>query len=142
MKVSCSRCFSFDTAHRVLGHEGACANLHGHGYRVEITAEADHLDTLGRVIDFGVLKEKIGAWIKTYWDHNTILFQEDTMLLQALEPVAVTKPVFVSAFNPTAENMAMFLLTEICPQVLANTGITVTHIKLWETANCYATAVL
>ena len=44
--------------------------------------------------------------------------------------------------NPTAENMAHFLLTEICPAVLKMTEVTVTKVEVWETENCYAIAEL
>lgn len=27
---------SIDTGHRIVGHEGKCARLHGHTYRMEI----------------------------------------------------------------------------------------------------------
>src|SRR5262249_14498003 len=54
--VTCTRLLQFDAGHRVYQHEGKCANLHGHRYTAEITAQAEALDKIGRVIDFSVLK--------------------------------------------------------------------------------------
>ncbi len=39
-------------AHHVRGHSGACVNLHGHTWKLEICAEAESLDEEGFVVDF------------------------------------------------------------------------------------------
>ena len=61
--ISCTRRIQFCAGHRVLGHENKCANAHGHNYVAYISARSNDLDKVGRVIDFSVLKEKIGGWI-------------------------------------------------------------------------------
>lgn len=142
MKTTCTRKLKFDAAHRVMGHENKCANLHGHGYEVHITAQAEQLDQLGRVVDFSVLKERIGNWIDTYWDHTAILFDQDREAIAAVEGIQQNKKVFVADFNPTAENMAQYLLAKVCPEQLQGTGVQVTHVRVWETVNCYADAYL
>lgn len=43
---------AFDAAHRILGHPGGCAYLHGHAYHLEVTVGAETLDRLGMVMDF------------------------------------------------------------------------------------------
>jgi 6-pyruvoyltetrahydropterin/6-carboxytetrahydropterin synthase len=47
----------FSAAHRIEGHAGRCANLHGHNYRVVVTVAGRKLNDQGMVIDFGKLKE-------------------------------------------------------------------------------------
>ena len=49
----------FDAAHHLDRYEGACKNLHGHTYKVELWVEGDetHLDMTGILLDFGRLKE-------------------------------------------------------------------------------------
>jgi 6-pyruvoyltetrahydropterin/6-carboxytetrahydropterin synthase len=126
----------FCSGHRVLRHESKCANLHGHNYIAWFYAEADQLDALGRVIDFSVLKEKIGAWIDENWDHTTLLYKEDSQLVQISSLFEANKPVFLCSFNPTAENMAEYLLKVVCPTVLHSTGVRVTKVELYETENC------
>lgn len=54
------RRLSFSAGHRLVGHEGKCAVFHGHNYLVYFHATAEHLDAMGRVVDFGVLKERLG----------------------------------------------------------------------------------
>lgn len=137
-RIQCSRKIHFCAGHRVLNHESKCANLHGHNYVAWINAEADNLDSLGRVIDFSVLKEKVGGWIDKHWDHTTILFNHDQELISVSKQMSAYKPVWIAPFNPTAENMAEYLLNAVCPEVLKGTGVIVTEITLYETENCYA----
>lgn len=140
--ITCTRRIQFCSGHRVLNHESKCANLHGHNYVAYFYATAPSLDDLGRVIDFSVLKEKIGGWIDNHWDHTTILYNEDSELIDVCDSFVKNKKVFIAYFNPTAENMADYLLREVCPKVLRETGVVVTKVVLWETENCFAEAVL
>jgi 6-pyruvoyltetrahydropterin/6-carboxytetrahydropterin synthase len=142
MKISCTRILEFDAAHRVVNHESKCATLHGHRYKVETTATSADLDSIGRVIDFSVLKQKLGGWLDREWDHNSIIFKKDQLTIQALTSIPRKKEPFISEFNPTAENMAHFLLNTICPILFLKDGIIVTHIRVWETPNCFADAFL
>jgi len=136
VKIYAVRKIHFCSGHRVLNHESKCANLHGHNYVAWVYAECPRLDSLGRVIDFSVLKEKVGGWIDRNWDHTTILFKEDKELMFCATAMAKNKPVFEADFNPTAENMAEFLLKDVCPVVLIDTEVRVTKVELWETENC------
>lgn len=101
-----------------------------------------NLDAVGRVIDFSVLKEKIGGWIDKHWDHTFLVYEEDHEVRQALAAVTKNKVPFLCPFNPTAENMADYLLWCVCPTVLQGTGVQVTKVELWETENCKAEAAL
>ena len=47
----------FSAAHRVRGHQGACANQHGHNWAVEISIRGKSLDKLGMLVDFAELKQ-------------------------------------------------------------------------------------
>lgn len=142
MAITCSRRLQFCSGHRVMNHESKCSNPHGHNYVVWIHAKADELDPLGRIIDFSVLKEKVGRWIDEKWDHTFIVNQHDEELIKDLDKHHKNKPLWIAPFNPTAENMADWLLNHVCPKVLENTGVTVYHIELYETENCKADAKL
>lgn len=138
--ITCTRLVEFCAGHRVVGHENKCANVHGHNYKVEIFAQADNLDGIGRVIDFSVLKEKVGGWIEKHWDHTFICAAHDELKLTRVIAEINNKPIFVMQKNPTAENMAEFLLKEVCPVVLKGTGVRIVQITVWETPNCHASA--
>lgn len=139
-KIKCVRKLHFCAGHRVMGHESKCATAHGHNYYVHIFAESDELDSLGRVIDFSVLKHKIGGWIDEFWDHTFLVYQEDTEVIHALKLMPRKKEPFICSFNPTAENMAQYLLNDVCPQQLSGTGVYVSKVIVYETDNCYAEA--
>ena len=135
--ITCARRIEFDAAHRVMQHEGKCKHLHGHRYALEASFTADGgLDTLGRVVDFSVIKEKLGGWIDANWDHATILFDKDKALGSDIEKHTGQK-VFYLSENPTAENMASYLMHKIVPELFKNDGIRCIHIRLFETPNCF-----
>ena len=140
MSVSCTRRLEFDAAHRVMRHESKCRNLHGHRYVVEATFEAQALDSVGRVVDFGVIKERLGAWLDANWDHTTLLNAEDRPLGDAVSALTGQRIYYLKQ-NPTAEVMAEYLLHEICPGMFRETGLRCVRVRLYETPNCYAEAV-
>lgn len=140
--VTCTRQMHFCAGHRVLGHEGKCATPHGHNYDVWITAEAQSLDELGRIIDFSVLKDRVGGWIDTHWDHTFLVYEKDQQVIDGLSLMGGSKVPFLCTFNPTAENIARYLLDHVCPQTLAGTGVIVTKVVVQETKNCSAEASL
>jgi 6-pyruvoyltetrahydropterin/6-carboxytetrahydropterin synthase len=135
--IKCVRKLKFDAGHRVFGHEGKCNYAHGHEYKVFIHAEAQELDSIGRVIDFSVLKSKIGTWIDDFLDHGFIIGKDDKEMEIALKLIKGQKLYFMP-YNPTAENIARHLLREICPTLMHGTGVTVTKVVVHETENCYA----
>lgn len=153
-----TRKFEFDAGHRVWGHESKCANLHGHRYVAEVTVEAPHLDAVGRIIDFSKLKQVIGDWIDHHWDHNILLHSEDplTKLWRSSEQNQVyerslaftifngkTPFIMPEGTNPTAENMAEFLLlTSISLMEGADYNVQVVSVKLYETPNCWSLATI
>lgn len=133
--ITCTRRLEFDAAHRILNHESKCKFLHGHRYVVEASFAAKKLDDLGRVIDFGIVREVLGSWIDKHLDHNTILSTKDKKLGEKIEQETKQKIYYINA-NPTAENIAKHLLEEICPKLFAKKNVKCVAIKLYETPNC------
>ena len=143
--MTCTRRIQFCAGHRVAGHENKCAHLHGHNYVALFTAQADELDEVGRVIDFSVLKKRVGSWIDQHWDHGFILWTGDSeacAVISAFHTGGAEQKLFELPDNPTVENMARYLIGTVCPGVLNGTGVTVTSVRVWETENCYAEATL
>lgn len=137
--ITCTRRIQFDAAHRVMEHESKCRDVHGHRYVIEATFASEALDSLGRVIDFGIVQDILGGWIDNYWDHNTILHVRDKVLGDAIAG-QTGQQIFYLPSNPTAENMAEYLLKEICPGLFIGKGVRCVRIRLYETPNCYADA--
>lgn len=139
-----TRRFVWDAAHRLLNHDGNCRFLHGHRYVAEVTCKAPELNALGMVIDFSIIKQKVGDWINSYWDHNTIINQDDkelfglmSCLKTAKEPFRLKHPTTLKPLNPTVENLA-FVLYEIANNLLNREGVNVIEVKIHETENCFA----
>lgn len=106
--------YSFAAAHRLTGvpKSHPCASLHGHNYIIEVEAEAPIDRQTGMVMDFHALDEHV----------KPLIGQLDHTLLNDHNGLA----------NPTAENIAMWLLQHMSEPVSA--------IKVWETDKCWAMA--
>lgn len=136
------RYHDISTGHRVCNHESKCAHLHGHNYRVHfsvvcedaIAGDLGELDSVGRVIDFSVVKERLCMWLEDNWDHKFLIWHGDPWRV-ALSAIDMSGTVWVP-FNPTAENMAQFLVDEIGPMQLAGTGVTLRSVRIEETRKC------
>jgi 6-pyruvoyltetrahydropterin/6-carboxytetrahydropterin synthase len=68
-----------------------------------------------------------------------LIFKDDENAIQALKMVTPYR-LFVLPYNPTAENMAKYLLEEVCPVILQGSGALATHVRIWETDESYAEA--
>jgi 6-pyruvoyltetrahydropterin/6-carboxytetrahydropterin synthase len=139
--ITAVRRIQFCAGHRVWRHAGPCRHIHGHNYVAFFHAAAERLDDLGMVIDFSVLKERLGGWIEQHWDHGFLCHREDAEARRAMEAVPGQK-LFLLDENPTAENMARYLLHSVGPGQLAGTGVRLVRVVLWETENCFAEVAL
>ena len=133
--ITCTRRLEWDAMHRIPRHESKCAAFHGHRYAAEITCDAPALDDRGRVVDFGVVKERVGGWIDHHWDHTAILMRGDpdpAIDLLARSNEAHGRPVYWLDAPPTAETIVAEL-ARVATDLLADTGVTVVRRRLWET---------
>jgi len=140
-EIAAVRRLHFCAGHRGVGHEGKCANVHGHNYVtfVHVQARASDLDGVGRIVDFGVIKDRVGGWIDDHWDHGFIYWRNDPQLAALYAGPLATMKHFPAALNPTAENMAAHLLG-VATELLVD-DLLVTKVEIWETENCYAYAM-
>jgi 6-pyruvoyltetrahydropterin/6-carboxytetrahydropterin synthase len=165
--LTAERYHDISCGHRVVGHESRCRHLHGHNYRVTFvciaspvitdgwgdlvedeTHDEDGLDEVGRVIDFSVIKEKLCMWLEDNWDHKFLAWDEDSVMEQiryAMEDCSdyatVEESIVWTPFNPTAENMAKYLVEVIGPQQLAGTGVSLASVNVQETRKCSSTYI-
>ncbi|MGN0630563.1 MAG: 6-carboxytetrahydropterin synthase QueD [Ruminococcus sp.] len=125
----------FDSAHFLSGYEGKCANLHGHRWKIEVTAEKEDLQAYGQcrgmVIDFGDLKKAVRG-IADEFDH-ALIYEEGT-LKKTTETALLEENFRLVAvpFRPTAECFAVHFF-----ELLMNEGIPVKRVAVYETPeNC------
>lgn len=132
-----TRRLEIDAGHRLLLHESACQNVHGHRYVFDITVSASKLDEVGRVVDFSVIKNVVGPWLDGNWDHAFIA-QEGDPIIDWLRERGMR--LFVMDVAPTAENLAAHLL-EVARSLLSGRGVRVDKVRCYETPNCWAEAL-
>src|SRR5262245_41774800 len=107
--ISCTRRIEWDATHRIPRHESVCKAWHGHRYSADVTCVARELDPLGRVVDFGVIRDRVGGWVGAKWDHTAILMEGDPDPSAAAVAEANARngrPVYWMKGPPTAENLA------------------------------------
>jgi len=142
-QLSLIRQLKFCAGHRLYKHESKCAFFHGHNYRVDIEVVGQgggtEVDAVGRVVDFSQIKHRMLGWLDAHWDHAFIVFEQDQNALAAVRMVEPTK-YFVLPWNPTAENMARYLLEVVAPEVLGDLGVIAREVRVWETEESCAVA--
>ena len=106
---------TFAAAHALRHYKGACENLHGHNFKVQVVLEGDRLDEAGMLVDFLDVKDLMRG-IMTRLDH------------QNLNEV----PPFDAEKNPSAENIAEYFYVHMT-EGLAGTTARVREVKIWET---------
>ncbi len=127
-----TREFSFDAAHRIAGHRGRCAWLHGHTYRLAVTVEADRLDALDMVIDFDELATIVRAAVLDRWDHSALLHRADPLVpaVAAVQAAAPERLVLLGE-QPTAEALAREAFDAIAKRLPE--GVTLAGVAVHET---------
>lgn len=112
------------------------------------------LDDVGRVIDFSVVKTTLCQWLEDNWDHKFLHWEHDSVI-NSLMVVASTEfarennlvkdedyDPFVDSlvalpFNPTAENLAAYMVDVIGPQLLDQYGVELVECTIEETSKCH-----
>lgn len=105
----------FSSAHYLRGYKGKCEDLHGHNWKVEVTAQKKALDKAGMVLDFKDIKSRLNEFLEKL-DHK------------CLNDLASFKRV-----NPTSENIARYIYKGLKRRMPGLKSITI-----WESHNCCA----
>lgn len=143
--ITATRTYDFCYGHSVTGHHingkpGKCRHIHGHNGRIEWTIAVPELDELGRTLDFSVMKELLDNWIESHWDHKFLIWENDPRASK----LTLTDPdgVVLLDFNPTAENLANYLLRNLGPVALKKTKAKLVAVRFWETRKCFVDVML
>jgi 6-pyruvoyltetrahydropterin/6-carboxytetrahydropterin synthase len=115
--------------HRLLGHQGLCANLHGHNYTFEVTV-AGNPDVIGLVRDFSEIKKDMRSLLDKM-DHAMVLVRSDPA--GDYFRSSGDKVVFLT-LNPSAENLASLLFNH-----MQKAGYSVTLVRVQESSGGWAT---
>lgn len=120
--VSVTKEFTFDSCHQLKEYNGACARLHGHTYKLQVTVRGK-VNNIGILVDFKDLKKIVNERIIGDLDHYNL---NDKLY-----------------FNTTAENMVVYFFDildkyfrELC--LKEERPIFLDEVKLWETPTSFA----
>ncbi len=113
-----SKRVSFEAAHFLPDYPGKCRNTHGHHWEVEVEVSGE-LGSDGMVIDFGVLSNALETAIEGF-DHHLLNDQ---------------------IINPTAENIAVYVLKGIKEYMRLYPGVSVESVSVWESEDSYVRLV-
>jgi len=132
--ITAERYHDISCGHAVTNHESKCHNLHGHNYRFHFMITGQK-DTIGRIIDFSVIKKILCEWLEHEWDHRFLVYEKDN---RAEYLKKIDDRVCIVPFNPTAENIAEYFMKNIAPSLLKETGARLIELKIEETRKCHA----
>ncbi len=138
-RITIMKELKFCAGHRLQGHGGKCENLHGHNYRIQIYVTGAETDTVGRLVDFSVIKRLFKGWFDEHWDHAMILAEDDQQAIDAIR--SVRNRLYLLPYSPTAENMARYVLENVAPKLvkqIPDYQVVVCKVALWETESSCA----
>ena len=140
MPVLVNRHVEFEAAHMLFNYEGACRNLHGHSYALEVTIEGPQDDKFGFVLDFKILDTIIKEVVPDHYFISNNTLPEDCPERQIVKILkANNMAVKEYKFEPSAENMVRNFAYEIQEQLFKhNISADVVEVRLWETTNSHA----
>lgn len=115
-----TKLFEFEACHHLPHYDGACHNIHGHSYKLEVTVSGqvsknEKDPKCGMIIDFKDLKAIVNSVAVDKYDHSN---------LNEFFP------------NPTAEIMVKQIAVDIMSKLPQ--GVYLMSCKLWETSTSYA----
>ena len=111
---------NFSAAHQLKEFEGACEDLHGHNWKIEVCVTSGSLNEAGVVIDFRTLKKYMSQIMETL-DHK---------FLNELDPFKDQ--------NPSSENIARHVAEQLAI-LLEDPEIKVSRVTAWESETACAT---
>ena len=124
----------FAAGHAMLNSGTKCDGIHGHNYGVLVLIDGQTADN-GMLLDFHI----IDYIVKTY-DHQLILNSEDPRL-KMLEDAGETNLISFEAGNPTAENLAKQIATEIADEIESrDLSVVSIQVTIYEEADASATS--
>ncbi|MCK5624979.1 6-carboxytetrahydropterin synthase [Candidatus Pacearchaeota archaeon] len=129
--------FEFDSAHRLVGYDGKCSNLHGHIWKCELEIESVNPELIPKLDDTGILWDfSTAKMIKDCFDHKTILMccKENNELHRALVNTCGRDSIYMMNENPTAENLCL----EIGKHCKMSNSKLIYTIRVWESPKSYA----
>ncbi|GHV35648.1 6-carboxytetrahydropterin synthase QueD [Bacteroidia bacterium] len=138
--IAVTKIFSFEMAHALNNYNGACSNIHGHSYKLEVSVAGEIINDknspkFGMIIDFKDLKSIVNEVIIKNFDHFLVLNKETDENLKNLLMKSYQNIKFVD-FQPTNENLLLYFADLIRTELPKNTHLQ--RLKMYETETSFA----
>jgi 6-pyruvoyltetrahydropterin/6-carboxytetrahydropterin synthase len=110
---------SFAAAHKLVGYNGKCEELHGHNFTVEAFFSGKKLGNDGLLVDFKILKNHLKD------------------VLDALDHKYLNELSFFNGKTSSAEYIAIYIYEEM-EKKMEDTEVFLKEIRVWESDKAYA----
>jgi 6-pyruvoyltetrahydropterin/6-carboxytetrahydropterin synthase len=110
---------SFASAHCLRKYKGRCENLHGHNWKIRAAFCGTELNSQGMLIDFIDIKKHLDE------------------IISCLDHKFLNEIVPFDKINPTAENIASFILEQI--KLIETENAKACEVEVWESESSSAT---
>jgi 6-pyruvoyltetrahydropterin/6-carboxytetrahydropterin synthase len=121
MPFQLTKDFRFEAAHQLVHHDGQCARLHGHSWRLSVCVEGLHVfqegPKRGMVLDFSDLKAVVQPLVDKFLDHQNL---NERLQLD----------------SPTSEAVAVWAWTEIGAALKFGLDARLAWVEIGETCTC------
>ena len=110
---------TFCSTHRLTREGRAIEPIHGHDWRVEVTAAGEVLDAIGVVVDFENLKHAVGSIAESFHYRD------------------MNEHPGLEGESPSAEVVARYFFREVKSRLGAEGGL-LRRVRVWEAPGCSA----
>jgi len=114
--------FRFEASHQLLNHDGKCARLHGHSWRMKVYLQGETLQSTGpkagMLVDYGDISREVRPLIEEKLDHYHL---NDTL----------------GVASPTSEFIAQWVFNQLLPRF----GELLYAVRVYETCTSGCTFV-
>lgn len=132
--------FEFEMAHALHAYDGACKNIHGHSYCLQVCVigsviKAPDTTKDGMVMDFSELKNLVQKNVITEFDHALVLNERSAVNKLKFLDGLYDKVVFTS-YQPSCENLLLEIVNRLKSELPA--AVSLHHVSLRETSGSLA----
>ena len=138
--IRITKIFSFEMAHALWKHDGKCANIHGHSYKLSVTVIGEIFSKKshpkdGMLIDLADLKKLVEESVIQIFDHALVV-NSNTGEKYLKQLKHFNKRTLVVPYQPTCENLVLDFSERIQDEL--NSHFHLHSLKLQETATSYS----
>jgi len=134
--LTITRIFQFETAHAIHHYDGACCNIHGHRYQLQVTVQRakdfPYSEEQKMIMDFKELKDIVEENIVKNYDHALLVTQ--AYFDEEMKGTYSGK-IEITSYEPTAENILMDIKSVLEKSLPFN--VKLHSLRLYETEKNY-----